>query len=142
MNAAAMDHTPLGRRAISIVLADVTAVRIMMAIVATLFSIGFFTAHTQGGAYDAMIAFASQEAWGMVFGFYALAKFLIVFHGASDVPKPIAFLFVTFGICIWLFAFFSFTGNQVRPFGAADVTVLAMVVGEVWVGAHTLADAA
>lgn len=129
------------RHVIHVVLADVTAVRIMLAVVASLLSIGFITAHTEGGAYDAMLKFASQDAWATVFGFYALAKFLIAFHLAKGIPKPILFMFILFGIMLWLFTFFSFTGNQVRPFGAADLTVLAMVVGEVWVGAHTLADA-
>jgi hypothetical protein len=133
--------SPIERKIASIVLADVTAVRIMMAIIASLLSIGFITAHTEGGAYDTMLKFASPEAWAAIFGFYACAKFLIAFHLAKGIPKPILFLFILFGLSLWLFTFFSFTGNQVRPSGAADITVLAMCIGEVWVGAHTLADA-
>jgi hypothetical protein len=133
--------SPIERKVASVILADVTAVRIMMAIVALLLCVGFVTAHTQGGAYDTMIRFASQEAWAAVFGFYGVAKLLIAFHLHKGVPKPILFLFILFGLSLWLFTFFSFTGNQVRPFGAADLTVLAMCIGEVWVGAHTLADA-
>ncbi len=136
-----MSKSPIGRKAINIILADVTAVRIMMAIVAALFSVGFLVAKTEGGAYDAMLSVASPVAWAAAFAFYAVAKIVIALHLAAGIPKPVLFLFVLFGLTLWLFTFLSFTSNSVRPYGAADITVLAMVIGEVWVGAHTLADA-
>ena len=125
----------------SILLADVTAVRLTIGVCALLFSFGLMFANPYNGAYDQMIAVAPPWAWSLAFFGYGCVKFLIVCEWPMPLGKVGALLVVLIGSYLWLFTIMSFADNPNRPMGAADVMLIYLVVAEVWVGAHTIEGA-
>ena len=127
--------------AVHILLADVTALRICVGVVAWLFAFGLVFADVNGGAYNDMLSHASQYIWAFAFAVYGSSKFAIAMGWAYSRNKYIVGGVIFTGIYLWLFTFMSFANNPNRPMGAADMMILFMLMAEVWVGAHSLADA-
>ncbi len=121
-------------------LADVSAVRICLGVVALLFSFGLMFADVHGGAYNHMLAHAPSGIWAIAFAIYGSVKLYLAAYGTHRITKVHAFMLIFIGVYLWLFTFMSFSNNPNRPMGAADMMLLFMLIAEIWVGANTLAD--
>lgn len=126
---------------VHILLADVTALRICVGFVAWLFAFGLLFADVNGGAYNDMLRHAPAGVWAFAFAIYGGSKFAIALNWPYTTNKYVAGIVIALGIYLWMFTFLSFANNPNRPMGAADMMILFMLFAEVWVGAHTLADA-
>jgi hypothetical protein len=122
----------------SIMLADVTAVRLTIGVCALLFAFGLMFANAHNGAYDEMIKMAPPWVWSIAFFCYGSAKFMIVCEWPRPINRIGALLVVLLGSYLWLFTIISFANNPNRPMGAADMMLVYLVLAEVWVGANTL----
>ena len=129
------------RPIVHILLADVTAIRVSIGMVAILFCFGLLFADVHGGSYNKMLEHANRYVWAGAFFAYGISKFFVATQWPRPINKVLAYLLVMSGIYLWLFTFLSFVENPNRPLGSADAMVLWLTFAEVWVGAHTLADA-
>lgn len=134
------EHTPRAVLA-SLLLADVTAIRLTVAVCALLFSFGLMFANPYNGAYDRMLEVASPWMWSIAFFVYGCAKVCIVAEWPARINKIGALIIVLTGSYLWLYTMMSFADNPNRPMGAADVMLVYLVVAEIWVGAHTIEGA-
>jgi len=128
-------------RLTSIMLADVTSIRLTIAVCALLFSFGLMFANAHNGAYDEMLKQAPHWLWSIAFFGYGVSKVMIVCEWPRPIKRLGALVVVLLGSYLWLFTIMSFANNPNRPMGAADVILVYLVLAEVWVGAHTLEKA-
>lgn len=117
-------------------LSDSTVMRLVIGGCALLFAFGLWFADSTGGAYNSMLRHAPAQVWGLAFFIYGISKFVLAFRRVS---RYVVYCVVTLGVYLWLFTALSFADNPVRRMGSADVIIFLLVIGEIWVGAGTLA---
>lgn len=119
-------------------LADVFALRILLAISAYLFAFGLWFADSSGGAYNSMLRHAPAFVWGCAFFVYATATVVL---SVRSLNWYVAYAALILGTYLWLFTLLSFADNPNRPMGSADFILFVLVLIEVWVGASNIAEA-
>ena len=119
-------------------LADVFALRILLAVSAYLFAFGLWFADSSGGAYNSMLRHAPSVVWGLAFFIYGTVTVVL---SAKSLNKYVAYCALILGTYLWLFTLLSFVDNPNRPMGSADLILFVLVLIEVWVGASNIAEA-
>jgi hypothetical protein len=119
-----------------VLLADVIAIRIAVAMGAILFGIGMLTGDIEDIAYVHMKNLMPAWAWAGALFAYAAAKFYLAAQWPESVHISFAVLVIATGLFLWSYTYFSFLADGQS---AAETMMLAIIFCEVWIGAHTLA---
>jgi small-conductance mechanosensitive channel len=126
------------RRSKRLLLADVTAVSMILGWCAMLFSAGLIFADHTGGAYDFMMKFMTVQHWAILFLIYGLAKFILVFW---ELPRVYVYFSGVLGLIAWSHVLMSFTSAQ-RLLSPTDVMLAFLIMAEVWVSAYIASNVA
>lgn len=122
---------------IEVLLSDLTAISWLLGWIGIIFGFGFLFANTGPGAYHLMLSIAPANAWAIGFLVYGLLKFHACLVNKAGLP---AILSSFSGLWLWCYTFASFASNPLRSIGAADMTVITIIICEVWIAAHAISD--
>lgn len=122
---------------IDVLLSDLTAISWLLGWIGIIFGFGLLFANTGPGAYHLMLSIAPSSAWATAFVVYGMLKF----HGCLIDKAGFGAIISSFtGLWLWCYTFASFASNPLRAIGAADMTVIAIVLCEVWIAAQAISD--
>jgi hypothetical protein len=121
-----------------VLLADVIAIRIAVAVGAILFGIGMLVGDIDDAAYFHMKTLMPAWGWALTMFAYGAAKFYLAAQYPENVHISFCVLVVASGLFLWSYTYFSFLADGQS---AAETMMLAIIFCEIWIGAHTLAGA-
>lgn len=119
-----------------VLLADVIAIRIAVAVGAILFGIGMLVGDIDDAAYSHMKTLMPAWGWAVSMFAYSAAKFYLAAQYPENVHISFCIVVIAAGLFLWSYTYFSFL---VDGQSAAETMMLAIIFCEVWIGAHTLA---
>jgi hypothetical protein len=119
-----------------VLLADVIAIRIAVAVGAILFGVGMLTGDIADDAYNNMKTLMPAWAWALSLFAYAAAKFYLAAQWPENVHISVAVVVALVGLFLWTFTYVSFVADGRS---AAETIMLAIIGCEIWISAHTLA---
>lgn len=119
-----------------ILLADVVAIRISVAMGAFLFGIGMLVGDVGGDAYRHMKDLMPAWAWALSLFAYGASKLYLAAQWPENVHISFAVIVIGAGLFLWSYTYFSFLADGQS---AAETMMLAIILCEIWIGAHTLA---
>jgi hypothetical protein len=119
-----------------VLLADVVAIRIAVAVGAFLFAYGMMTGNIDDDAYLHMKELMSPWAWAVSLASYGASKLYLAAQWPENVHISFAGAVAGAGLFLWSYTYFSFLADGQS---AAETMMAAIIFCEIWIAAHTLA---
>lgn len=108
---------------------DLTAVRMIMSILAFILSIGFCLASTDNANYQQINNFADKKVWAAIFLIHAVTLFMTVIY---ELPTHFKRFLNIIGIWLWSYVFLSFAFYDTSPTASTEWMLVMPVILEFW----------
>lgn len=116
-----------------VLLSDLSALKLLLGVIATTLGTGFIVADAKGGAYDYLLGLAPVAFWSSVFIGYGVVRAVSSTDDCSIFTNA---LISVLGIMLWVVTLSSFLQNHVRPVGSADLSTVTLALCEFWIAVN------
>ena len=118
-----------------ILLAEVSSLRIAVAIGAFCFSLGLLFGDAHDAAYIWMHKAAPLWVWSVGFFLYGVGKLYIAVHWPEGLTRQLVYVVILSGLFLWIYVWLSFIQDGAS---SAEYMMFSLILAEIWIGAHTL----